>query len=206
MRANTLGSACKRLLDLTGALIALVVFSPIMFVVALIIWLTMGRPILFRQTRSGRDERSFTLLKFRTMTASQSSAVDPSTDIARLTRTGTVLRRSSLDELPQLWNVLKGEMSLVGPRPLLMEYLAYYTPEQAKRHRMKPGITGMTQIKGRNALSWEEKFQWDTWYVEHWSFWLDLRILLSTIVKVFKQDGINQQGHATTQKFRAERR
>ena len=206
MRANTIGAACKRLLDLAGALMAMIVFSPVMFAVALIIWLTMGRPIFFRQVRTGRFEHPFTLFKFRTMADSQSSTVDPSTDAARLTRTGAALRRFSLDELPQLWNVFKGEMSLVGPRPLLMEYLAYYTPEQAKRHRMKPGITGLTQIKGRNALTWEEKFQWDTWYVEHWSFWLDLRILLSTVVKVFRQDGISQQGHATVQKFGAERR
>jgi sugar transferase EpsL len=206
MRANTIGMTCKRAMDVAGALIALLIFSPIMFVVALIIRLTMGRPVLFRQERTGLCERPFILLKFRTMTESQSSTVDPSTDEVRLTRTGAILRRFSLDELPQLWNVLKGEMSLVGPRPLLTEYLAHYTPEQAKRHRMKPGITGLTQIKGRNALTWEEKFHWDTWYVEHWSFWLDLRILLSTIAKVFKQEGISQQGHTTVQKFGAERR
>lgn len=206
MRANAIGAACKRILDLAGALTALVVFSPVIIGVALAIRLTMGRPVLFRQLRPGQHEQPFALFKFRTMIEAQSTVVDPSTDAARLTGLGSTLRRFSLDELPQLWNVLKGEMSLVGPRPLLMEYLALYTPEQAKRHRMKPGITGLTQVKGRNALTWEEKFQWDTWYIEHWSFGLDLRILLSTVVKVFKQDGINQQGQATVQKFGAERR
>jgi lipopolysaccharide/colanic/teichoic acid biosynthesis glycosyltransferase len=140
------------------------------------------------------------------MTESNSTEVDPSTDAARLTRVGRALRRFSLDEFPQLWNVLKGEMSMVGPRPLLMEYVTLYTPEQAKRHSMKPGITGLAQIKGRNAITWEEKFQWDTWYVEHWSLWLDVRIILASVITVFRQDGINQQGHATMEKFGAERR
>lgn len=206
MRANAIGATCKRILDLAGSLTALVVFSPVIIGVALVIRLTMGRPVLFRQPRAGLHERQFTLFKFRTMAEAQSTVVDPSTDAARLTGLGATLRRFSLDELPQLWNVLKGEMSLVGPRPLLMEYLPLYSPEQAKRNRMKPGITGLTQVKGRNALTWEEKFQWDVWYVEHWSLWLDLRILLSTVVKIFKQEGINQQGQATVQKFGAERR
>jgi sugar transferase EpsL len=206
MRTNAIGAACKRMFDLAGALTALVVFSPVILGVALVIRLTMGRPVLFRQPRAGLHGQPFTLFKFRTMAETPSTVVDPSTDAARLTGLGATLRRFSLDELPQLWNVLKGEMSLVGPRPLLMEYLPLYSPEQAKRHRMKPGITGLTQIKGRNALTWEEKFQWDVWYVEHWSLWLDLRILLSTVVKVFKHEGINQQGQATAQKFGAERR
>jgi len=206
MRANAIGAACKRILDLAGSLTALVVFSPVILGVALVIWLTMGRPVFFRQPRAGLHGQPFTLFKFRTMAEASSTVVDPSTDAARLTGLGATLRRFSLDELPQLWNVLKGEMSLVGPRPLLMEYLPLYSTEQAKRHRMKPGITGLTQVKGRNALTWEEKFQWDVWYVGHWSLWLDLRILLSTVVKIFKQEGINQQGQATVQKFGAERR
>jgi sugar transferase EpsL len=203
---RSVGAASKRILDLVGASIALAFFSPVMVGVALIIRLTMGKPILFRQTRPGRDERPFSLFKFRTMIEDEASAVDPSNDAARLTRLGITLRRFSLDELPQLWNVLKGEMSLVGPRPLLMEYLAYYTPQQARRHLMKPGITGLAQVKGRNTIAWEEKFLWDVWYVDHWSFWLDLRILLSTAVKVIRREGISQQGHTTTEKFGAERR
>jgi sugar transferase EpsL len=206
MRSSPIGEACKRILDLTVGSIALVVSSPFMAAAALAIWVTMGRPILFRQVRPGRHEQPFTLFKFRTMVEAKSSTVDPSTDAARLTRVGIVLRRFSLDELPQLWNVLKGEMSLVGPRPLLMEYLTYYTAEQARRHLMKPGITGLAQIKGRNAITWEQKFQWDVWYVDHWSFWLDLQILLSTVEKVIKREGISQQGQATMEKFGAERR
>jgi len=166
----------------------------------------MGKPVLFRQVRPGQYEKPFTLLKFRTMVESRSSEVDTTRDAARLTRVGNLLRRFSLDELPQLWNVLLGEMSLVGPRPLLMEYLNHYTPEQSKRHLMKPGITGLAQVKGRNAITWEQKFLWDTWYVDHWSFWLDLRILLSTVGKVIRQEDINQSGQTTMEKFGAERR
>ena len=206
MRSNTIGAACKRILDIAGASIALAVAWPVMAAVAITIRRTMGCPILFRQVRPGRYERPFTLFKFRTMIDVSSSVIDPSTDAARLTRVGSVLRRFSLDELPQLWNVLKGEMSFVGPRPLLTEYLAHYTAEQAKRHLMKPGITGLAQVKGRNAISWEQKFHWDVWYVEHWSLWLDLRILLSTIQKVIRQEGITQQGQVTMEKFGAERR
>jgi len=206
MRSNPIAAGCKQTLDIASALFALAVLGPVMAIVALFVWATMGRPILFRQVRPGLDERPFTLLKFRTMIESHSSEVDPSTDAARITRVGSVLRRLSLDELPQLWNVLKGEMSLVGPRPLLMEYLARYTPEQAKRHWMKPGMTGLAQIKGRNAITWEERLLWDMWYVEHWSLWLDLRIIFVSVVTVFRQDGINQQGHATMEKFGAERR
>ena len=206
MHSNPIGATCKRILDLVCALISLAVVLPVMGVIALTIWLTMGRPILFRQVRPGQYARPFTLFKFRSMVEGESSVVDPLTDVTRLTRIGIILRRFSLDELPQLWNVLKGDMSLVGPRPLLTEYLAYYTSEQAKRHLMKPGITGLAQVKGRNTLMWEEKFLWDVWYVDHWSFWLDLRILWSTVAKVIRGDGVSQQGHATMEKFGAGRR
>jgi sugar transferase EpsL len=205
MRPNLLGATCKRIIDIVFSFIALVALLPVMILISLAIRLTMGKPILFRQVRPGQHERPFTILKFRTMVQTQSTVVDPSTDAARLTPVGSILRRLSLDELPQLWNVLKGNMSLVGPRPLLMEYLARYTPEQARRHCMKPGMTGLAQIYGRNAITWEEKFQWDIWYIDHWSFWLDLRILLATMKKVFKQSGIHQEGHATMQKFGTER-
>jgi sugar transferase EpsL len=206
MRQSSVEIVCKRILDITGALAAFVVLWPVMIAVALLIRLTMGKPVFFCQMRPGQYEKSFTLVKFRTMVESQSSEIDTSTDVARLTRLGNILRRFSLDELPQLWNVLVGEMSLVGPRPLLMEYLNHYTPEQAKRHLMKPGMTGLAQVKGRNAITWEQKFLWDTWYVDHWSLWLDLRILLSTIGKVIRQEDIGQPGHATMEKFGAERR
>ena len=206
MRSNTVGAPCKRILDIAGASIALAVAWPLMAAVAITIRLTMGGPILFRQVRPGRYECPFTLFKFRTMVEARSLTIDPSTDATRLTRVGIALRRFSLDELPQLWNVLKGEMSLVGPRPLLTEYLNFYTPEQAKRHLMKPGITGLAQVKGRNAITWEQKFLWDVWYVEHWSFWLDIRILLSTVEKVIRREGISQQGHATIEKFGVERK
>ena len=206
MRPGPIGAACKRILDIAGALLALAVLWPLLLVVALTVWFTMGSPVLFRQERAGLHGQPFILFKFRTMLMSGSSAIDPSTDSARLTKAGSLLRRLSLDELPQLWNVLKGEMSLVGPRPLLTEYLAYYTPEQAKRHLMKPGITGLAQVKGRNSVTWEEKFLWDVWYVDHWSFSLDLRILGATIEKVLKREGISQQGQATMEKFGAERR
>jgi sugar transferase EpsL len=206
MRPNAIGMGSKRAFDVTVVFFLLLATWPMMLLIALVIWLTMGKPILFRQVRPGYRECPFALLKFRTMSVSQSSTVDPSTDAARLTSVGLRLRRASLDELPQLWNVLKGEMSLVGPRPLLMEYLDHYTPEQARRHLMKPGITGLAQVKGRNAITWERKFFWDVWYVDHWSFWLDIRILWKTMEKVIRRQGISQQGQATMEKFRAERR
>ncbi|HYK37833.1 sugar transferase [Alloacidobacterium sp.] len=206
MRSHPIGAVCKRLLDVAGALLCLAVLWPLMAVVAVTIRMTMGRPILFCQMRPGLNGRPFTLFKFRTMVEGPPSEADPFTDAARLTHIGRALRRLSLDELPQLWNVLKGEMSLVGPRPLLMEYLNYYTAEQAKRHHMKPGITGLAQVKGRNAITWKEKFEWDVSYVNHWNFWLDLHILMSTVVNVFRREGISQQGHATVEKFGAERR
>jgi sugar transferase EpsL len=206
MRSHPVAIACKRALDLAGALIILALAWPLMLVISIVILLTMGPPIFFRQVRPGLNECPFTLVKFRTMAESRDSTVDPSTDAARLTRVGSTLRHFSLDDLPQLWNVLTGKMSLVGPRPLLMEYLSQYTPEQARRHLMKPGITGLTQVKGRNALTWEEKFHWDIWYIDHWSLWLDFQILWSTLEKVVRREGVNQQGQATVEKFGVERR
>ncbi|MDW8038420.1 MAG: sugar transferase [Thermoguttaceae bacterium] len=206
MNAQRLGHriqlGLKRLMDLVGAAVLLVLLAPLMGVIAVVIWVTMGRPILFRQQRPGLYGRPFLIYKFRTMTMEQDKEGNLLPDSERLTRFGRWLRSTSLDELPELWNVLKGQMSLVGPRPLLMEYLDYYTPEQARRHEVKPGITGWAQIHGRNALSWEEKFQLDLWYVDNWSLWLDVKILLATVWKVFKQEGISAQGHVTMPKFR----
>jgi sugar transferase EpsL len=203
MRPGPIGAACKRALDITGAVCGLLVLFPVMFVVALAVWFSMGRPILFHQIRAGLHGRPFILIKFRTMLVSSSVDIDPSTDSIRITRLGNLLRNLSLDELPQLWNVLKGEMSLVGPRPLPMEYLAHYTADQSRRHLMKPGITGLAQIKGRNAAAWEEKFSWDLRYIDHWSIALDLQILLFTVGTVIKREGISRQGHVTTEKFGA---
>ncbi len=192
---------CKRALDIIGATGMLVWLAPVMVVVAILIRILMGSPILFRQTRPGRHHRPFSLLKFRTMREDNDSAGRPRPDAVRLTRLGRWLRRSSLDELPQLWNVLRGELSLVGPRPLLMDYLARYTPEQARRHDVLPGMTGWAQIHGRNALSWEEKFALDLWYVDHWSLGLDLRILVLTLWRLLSGAGISQPGHATMPEF-----
>jgi len=199
---SPLSPYCKRTLDFVVALFGLVLLSPLLLVIALVIRLSMGSPIFFRQIRPGYHAEPFTLVKFRTMTAG-GSVVDPSTDAVRLTRIGHFMRKFSLDEFPQLWNVLKGEMSLVGPRPLLMEYLEYYTPEQARRHDVRPGITGWAQIKGRNAITWEQKFLLDVWYVDHRNFWLDLQILAVTVQKVLNRTDINQPGHTTMEKFGA---
>jgi sugar transferase EpsL len=193
---------CKRALDLLVAVFGLVLLFPLLLVVAVMIRLSMGSPIFFRQVRPGYHAKPFTLVKFRTM-AGGGPVVDPSTDAVRLTGLGRLLRNVSLDEFPQLWNVLRGEMSLVGPRPLLMEYLECYTPEQARRHDVRPGITGWAQINGRNAINWEQKFLLDVWYVDHWNFWLDLRILTVTVQKVLKRKDINQSGQATMEKFGA---
>jgi|SRR5664280_406604 len=191
----------KRTLDLTVALFGIILLSPLMLVIALAIRITMGSPVFFRQVRPGRRSRPFTLVKFRTMNNSANARGEVLPDADRLSRLGAFLRRTSLDELPQLWNVLKGEMSLVGPRPLLMQYLERYTPEQRRRHEVRPGITGWTQVKGRNAISWEEKFRYDVWYVDHCSFVLDLRILILTIWRVVRREGISQEGYATMPEF-----
>ena len=191
----------KRSLDLAGALVGLVVLAPLILVIALAIRVTMGGPVFFRQIRPGGEACPFTLLKFRTMNDSTDVRGELLPDAQRLTRFGTFLRRSSLDELPQLWNVLRGDMSLVGPRPLMMQYLERYTPEQARRHEVPPGITGWAQINGRNSVKWEDRFRLDLWYVEHRSFLLDLRILALTAWRVVKREGISQQGHSTMPEF-----
>ncbi|MEF3191924.1 MAG: sugar transferase [Campylobacterales bacterium] len=191
----------KPLLDRTGALILLIFTLPLFLVIAFLVWLTMGWPILFRQERAGLHGKIFCIYKFRTMTNERDAEGHLLPDEQRLTNIGAFIRATSLDELPQLWNVLKGEMSFIGPRPLLPEYLPLYSPEQARRHEVLPGITGWAQVNGRNALSWEEKFRLDVEYVDKQSFLFDLKIILLTLSKVFKREGINKEGHATTEKF-----
>ena len=183
------------------ALLGLLLLSPVMLVIGVMVWRAMGWPVLFEQVRPGLLGKPFRMLKFRSMRHALDSHGQPLPDDQRLTRFGHFLRASSLDELPELWNVLKGDMSLVGPRPLLMEYLPLYTPEQARRHEVRPGITGWAQVNGRNALSWEEKFALDVWYVDNRSFWLDIKILWMTVARVLKRDGISAQGEATMPKF-----
>jgi sugar transferase EpsL len=192
----------KRLIDLTMALLALALLAPVMGLVALAIRMTMGRPVLFRQVRPGYRMKPFILYKFRTMREAYSPDRKLLPDSERLTRLGRFLRKTSLDELPQLWNVLKGDLSLVGPRPLLIEYLPLYTPEQARRHEVRTGITGWAQVNGRNAIDWEEKFRLDTWYVDNWSLWLDTKILAMTLVKVLRREGVSGRGEATVSPFR----
>lgn len=196
----------KRALDIFGAAIGLIVFSPILIVVSLMIRREMGSPVLFRQKRPGRHGKPFQMVKFRTMRDAIDADGRPLPDAERLTKLGRFLRSSSLDELPELWNVLKGDMSLVGPRPLLMEYLPLYSFEQARRHDVRPGVTGWAQVNGRNAISWDEKFALDVWYVDNRSLWLDLKIIWLTIRKVIKRDGISAAGEATMSKFEGEKR
>jgi lipopolysaccharide/colanic/teichoic acid biosynthesis glycosyltransferase len=191
----------KRWLDLVACLAAAVPLAPALLALALLVRLRLGRPVLFRQERPGRDGRPFTLLKLRTMRDLRDAAGEPLPDERRLGPLGRFLRRSSLDELPELWNVLRGDMSLVGPRPLLLEYLPRYSPEQARRHEVRPGITGWAQVNGRNALTWEEKFAHDVWYADHLSLGLDLRILGRTLLAVVRRQGIHAEGHATMPKF-----
>lgn len=192
----------KRLLDVLIVLPALIILAPFLAFIALLIWLMIGTPIFFRQQRPGMYGRPFMLLKFRTMTDTRDANGNLLPDADRLTPLGRFLRSTSLDELPELLNVLRGEMSLIGPRPLLMEYLERYTPEQMRRHDVRPGITGWAQINGRNALSWERKFALDVWYAEHQSLWLDLKIIALTMVKVLAREGISQAGHATAEEFK----
>lgn len=191
--------AGKRGIDLVCAAIGLMLLSPVMLAVWLVVRVTLGSPALFRQERPGQGGTPFVLVKFRTMLASGGKE---STDAERLTRLGRFLRATSLDELPELWNVLRGEMSLVGPRPLLMEYLPLYSAEQARRHEVRPGITGWAQVHGRNAVEWRERLALDVWYVDHHSLGLDLRILWRTIAQVLSRRGISQPGHVTMEPFR----
>jgi sugar transferase EpsL len=191
----------KCFFDRVVAMLALIVLSPVLGILAVLVRLKLGSPILFRQQRPGLHGKPFTLVKFRTMTDKRDTQGNLLPDAERLTKFGKFLRASSLDELPELWNVLKGEMSLVGPRPLLMQYLPLYTPEQARRHEVRPGITGWAQVNGRNALSWEEKFALDIWYVDNHTLWLDWKIIFLTLRKIVKRDGINQPGTATMQAF-----
>jgi len=191
----------KRLFDLLASALALIVLSPVLVLTALLVRIQLGGPILFRQQRPGYQGRPFHIFKFRTMIDRFAPDGSLLPDSERLTRFGRVLRSTSLDELPELFNILRGEMSVVGPRPLLMEYLPLYSAEQARRHDMPPGLTGWAQVNGRNALSWQDKFRLDVWYVDHWSFWLDLKIIFLTLVKVFKREGITQEGQATAEKF-----
>jgi lipopolysaccharide/colanic/teichoic acid biosynthesis glycosyltransferase len=192
----------KRVMDVVVASVSLAVLAPVLLLLAACVRLRLGAPVLFRQERPGRGGRPFLMLKFRTMRYATDDAGNPLPDAQRLTAFGRFLRSTSLDELPELWNVVRGDMSLVGPRPLLMEYLRLYSPEQARRHEVRPGLTGWAQVNGRNALSWERKFELDVWYVENRSFLLDLRILLLTVKKVFVREGISQAGAATMEKFR----
>jgi sugar transferase EpsL len=191
----------KRILDLIIASLGLVILSPLILVLAVLVRLCLGAPVMFRQERPGYKERPFHLYKFRTMTDSHDPTGQLLPDSARLTGLGRFLRAWSLDELPELFNILRGEMSLVGPRPLLMEYLPLYSPEQRRRHEAYPGVTGWAQVHGRNALEWPARFALDVWYVDHWSFWLDIRILLMSIWKVLSREGISQPGQATTEYF-----
>jgi lipopolysaccharide/colanic/teichoic acid biosynthesis glycosyltransferase len=191
----------KRLFDVGVTSLALPLLAPLFLAIAMVIRVTLGAPVIFRQRRSGRHGRPFTLLKFRTMTDTHGTAGDLLPDADRLTKFGRFLRATSLDELPELINVLRGDMSLVGPRPLLLEYLALYTPGQARRHDVRPGITGWAQINGRNTISWERKFELDVWYIEHQSAWLDLRILAETIPTIFRRKGISERDHVTARKF-----
>lgn len=191
----------KRLFDIVVAVTLMGLLLPVLAAVALAVWWALGSPVLLRQKRPGLHGRPFTFFKFRTMTEATDDTGQLLPDESRLTAFGRRLRATSLDELPQLFNVLRGDMSLVGPRPLLMEYLPLYTPEQARRHDVRPGITGWAQVNGRNAISWEEKFALDVWYVDHQSFLLDLRILAQTALRVLRPGDVNQPGMATMSKF-----
>ena len=192
----------KRLCDFFAALIGLLILAPVLAVIACAIYIRMGSPIMFKQPRPGKNGEIFTFYKFRTMTDERDSTGILLPDDKRLTAIGQFIRKTSLDEFPQLWNVLKGDMSLVGPRPLLVAYLDRYTPQQARRHEVKLGITGWAQINGRNTISWEEKFKLDVWYVDNWSLWLDLKILFNTFIKVIKKEGISHPNYATMTEFK----
>src|SRR5690554_6574490 len=191
----------KRLFDILASALGLVLLSPVLGLIALLVAVKLGRPVLFRQQRPGLNEKPFTMLKFRTMLDTRDASGRPLSDTERHTPFGKKLRATSLDELPELWNVFKGELSLVGPRPLLMEYLPRYNSRQRRRHEVRPGLTGWAQVNGRNAVSWSERFELDVWYVDHRSFWLDLKILAMTVQRVLTRKGVNAQGEATMREF-----
>lgn len=193
---------CKRFFDLLLSGIALVILSPIFLIVGWQISRKLGSPVLFRQVRPGLHGKPFEMIKFRTMRDALDAEGKPLPDVERMTAFGSLLRSSSLDELPELWNVLKGDMSLVGPRPLLMEYLPLYSPEQQRRHDVRPGVTGWAQINGRNALGWDKKFKLDLWYVDNRSLWLDIKILFLTVKKVLMRDGVSAVGEVTMARFK----
>lgn len=193
--------ASKRIFDIVISAVGILILSPLLILLVILITIFDGLPVLFCQERPGLGGKLFKLCKFRTMKVAVDPLVDVKLDGERITRLGYFLRRSSLDELPELFNVLIGKMSLVGPRPLLSKYLGLYSPEQARRHEMLPGITGWAQVNGRNALSWDEKFQLDVWYVDNWTFWLDIRILWMTIWEVVTGQGVSQPGSATMEEF-----
>lgn len=192
----------KRAIDMILTIVALVALSPVLLVTAVLVAVNLGRPVLFSQKRAGRRSHPFRVLKFRSMTDAVGPEGELRPDSERLTPFGIFLREASLDELPGLWNVLKGEMSLIGPRPFIYDYVDVYTPQQARRHEVRPGITGWAQVNGRNALTWEEKFEHDVWYVDNLSLWLDLKILVMTVCKLIQRDGISAPGSVTMERFR----
>lgn len=191
----------KRVFDFSIALFCLVLLFPLLLIITTVVWFKLGYPVFFHQQRPGLHGRPFTINKFRTMADSRDQKGRLLSDTERLTVFGCFLRSTSLDELPELFNILKGDMSFVGPRPLLMEYLPFYSMEQARRHEVKSGITGWAQVNGRNAISWEEKFKYDVWYIDNYSMWLDIKILFLTVLKVIKREGIGQEGHISIEKF-----
>lgn len=194
-------TAVKRMFDIFFSSVLIVILSPVLAILYMLILAILGTPVLFRQERPGLRGKIFTMYKFRSMVDLKDVKGNQLHDSERLTGFGKMLRKTSLDELPELFNILKGDMSFVGPRPLLVRYLNRYTREQARRHEVRPGLTGWAQINGRNAISWEEKFRLDVWYVDHWTLWLDLKILCLTFVKVFKREGVSADGHVTMEEF-----
>lgn len=191
----------KRVFDIVVSALGLLILSPVFLIIAILVRVKLGSPVFFSQIRPGVGGKPFKMVKFRTMLEAIDQDGNPLPDVERLTAFGRLLRSTSLDELPELWNVLKGDMSLVGPRPLLMEYLPLYSPEQFRRHEVRPGITGWAQVNGRNAISWDERFKLDVWYVDNHNFWLDIKILFLTIKKVIVREGISQAGQVTMSKF-----
>jgi sugar transferase EpsL len=204
-QSNMTKSTEKVYFDIIAVIILILTLSPLFIILALLVRIKLGSPIIFTQVRPGLHGKSFILYKFRTMLDDRNIQGQLLPDAERLTPFGRFLRTTSLDELPELWNVLKGDMSLVGPRPLLLQYMDRYTSEQARRHEVKPGITGWAQVNGRNSITWEEKFKLDVWYVDNRSFWLDIKIILMTIMKIFTREGISQPGQATMEEFKGNR-